>query len=37
MRDIAAELDESFVPEPPGQQRDLPGTRPVTDRPAPGR
>ncbi len=37
MREVASELDESFVPEPPGQQRDIPGTRPVTDRPAPGR
>jgi hypothetical protein len=37
MRDIAADLDESFVPKPPGQQRDIPGTQPVTDRPAPGR
>ncbi|MBB3045737.1 DUF4192 domain-containing protein [Nocardioides soli] len=37
MRDLAGELDESFVPQPPSQQRDLPGTRPTTDRPAPGR
>jgi hypothetical protein len=37
MRDIAADLDESFVPKPPGQQRDISGTQPVTDRPAPGR
>ncbi len=37
MRDIAADLDESFVPKPPGQQRDIPGTQPVTDRPTPGR
>ena len=37
MRDLAGELDESYVPKPPGQQRDIPGTPPVTDRPAPGR
>jgi hypothetical protein len=37
MRDIAADLDESFVSKPPGQQRDIPGTQPVTDRPTPGR
>ncbi|MGB0190152.1 MAG: DUF4192 domain-containing protein [Nocardioides sp.] len=37
MRDLASELDESFVPQPPSQQRDLPGTRPTTDRPARGR
>ena len=37
MRDVATELDESFVPTPPGQQRDLPRTPPTTDRPALGR
>jgi len=37
MRGLATELDESFVPAPPSQQRDLPGTQPNTDRPAPGR
>ena len=37
MRGLAAELDESFVPKPPGQQRGIPGAQPVTDRPAPGR
>ncbi|MDP3890109.1 DUF4192 family protein, partial [Nocardioides sp.] len=37
MRDISAELDESFVPMPPDPQRDIPGSQPVTDRPAPGR
>lgn len=37
MRDLAGELDESFVPRRPSQPRDLPGTRPVTDRPAPDR
>ncbi len=39
MREVASELDESFVPKPPGQQaqRDVPRTQPTTDRPAPGR
>jgi hypothetical protein len=37
MRDLAGELDESFVPKPPEQQRDLPRTQPTADRPAPGR
>lgn len=39
MREVASELDESFVPTPPGQhaQRDVPRTQPSTDRPAPGR
>lgn len=37
MRDLAGELDESFVPKPPEQQRDLPRTRPMTNRPAPDR
>ena len=37
MRDLASELDESFVPKPPERQRNLPRTRPVTDRPAPDR
>jgi hypothetical protein len=39
MREIAAELDESFVPKPPSHhdQRDVPRTQPSTDRPAPGR
>jgi hypothetical protein len=33
------ELDESFVPKPPGHhgQRDVPRDQPATDRPAPGR
>ena len=37
MRDLASELDESFVPKPPEHQRDVPRTQPTTDRPAPGR
>ena len=39
MREVASELDESFVPKPPGHhaQRDVPRTQPTTDRPAPGR
>ncbi len=39
MREIASELDESFVPKPPGHhsQRDVPRGQPATDRPAPGR
>ncbi|WP_183097383.1 DUF4192 domain-containing protein [Nocardioides pelophilus] len=39
MREVASELDESFVPKPPGQnaQRDVPRTQPSTDRSAPGR
>ena len=37
MRGLADELDESFVPKPPGQRRDIPGAQPITDRPAPGR
>ncbi len=37
MRDLAGELDESFVPEPPAHQRDLPPMQPAPDRPAPGR
>jgi hypothetical protein len=37
MREIAAELDQSFVPKPAGHQRDIPGTQPGTDRAAPGR
>jgi hypothetical protein len=37
MRDLAGELDESFVPKPFGQQHDLPHTQPITDRPTPGR
>jgi len=39
MREIAGELDESFVPKPPGHhgQRDAPRGQPATDRPAPGR
>ncbi|GAB2857647.1 DUF4192 domain-containing protein [Nocardioides pacificus] len=37
MCDLAAELDESFVPRSPGQQRDIPGKDTVTDRPTPGR
>lgn len=37
MREIAAELDESFVPRPAGHQRDIPGTQHGTDRPAPSR
>ena len=37
VRDITADLDESFVPKPPGRQRDIPGRQPVTDRPPPGR
>ena len=32
MRQIAAELDESFVPKSPGRQRDIPGTQSGTDR-----
>jgi hypothetical protein len=39
MREVTSELDESFVPKPPGHhtQRDVPRTQPTTDRPAPGR
>jgi hypothetical protein len=39
MREVAAELDESFVPKPPGHhnERDAPRAQPATDRPAPGR
>lgn len=39
MREVAAELDESFVPRPPGHhnERDAPRAQPATDRPAPGR
>jgi len=42
MRDLASELDESFVPKPPEHQREVLRTqrtadRPSTDRPAPGR
>jgi hypothetical protein len=39
MRGVASQLDESFVPKPPGQnaQRDVPRTQPTTDQPAPGR
>ncbi|MEU4418747.1 hypothetical protein, partial [Nocardia salmonicida] len=37
MRDLAGELDESFVPKPPEHQRDVPRTRPTTDRSATGR
>ncbi|GAB3199040.1 DUF4192 domain-containing protein [Nocardioides hungaricus] len=37
MREIAAELDESFVPTPAGHRHDIPGTQPGADRPAPGR
>ncbi|MFC7362226.1 DUF4192 domain-containing protein [Nocardioides astragali] len=39
MREVASELDESFVPKPPGHhtQRDVARTQPTTDRPAPGR
>jgi hypothetical protein len=37
MRELAGELDESFVPNPPSQERDVPHAQPVTDRPAPGR
>src|SRR5690606_13056857 len=37
MRDLAAELDESFVPQPPTHQRDLPPMQPAPNRPAPGR
>jgi len=39
MREVAAELDESFVPKPPGHhnQRDNPRAQPTTDRPTPGR
>lgn len=37
MRDLAAELDESFVPKPPAHLRDLPPMQPAPDRPAPGR
>jgi len=37
MRDLAGELDESFEPKPPEQRRNLPRTRPMTDRPAPDR
>ncbi|TGN65147.1 DUF4192 domain-containing protein [Nocardioides eburneiflavus] len=39
LREVTSELDESFVPKPPGHhtQRDVPRTQPTTDRPAPGR
>jgi hypothetical protein len=37
VRDVTAELDESFVRKPPGQQRAIPSTQPFADRPAPGR
>ena len=39
MREIASELDESFVPKSPGHhgQRDVPRDQPAIDRPAPGR
>ena len=39
MREIASELDESFVPKPPGHTASgtSRGTQPTTDRPAPGR
>lgn len=37
MRDVAGELEESFVPTSPAQQRDVPRTQPTADRPAPGR
>ena len=38
MREVAAELDESFVPKPPGHASGTSrGTQPATDRPAPGR
>jgi hypothetical protein len=39
MLEVASELDESFVPKPPGQnaQRNVPRTQPTTDRAAPGR
>ena len=35
MRDLAGEIDESFVPKPPEHQRDVPRTQPTTERPAP--
>jgi hypothetical protein len=39
MREVASELDESFVPKPLGHhaQQDVPRTQLATDRPAPGR
>ena len=37
VRDLAGQPDESFVPEKPGRQRDIPGTQHLTDRPIPGR
>jgi hypothetical protein len=39
LREVASELDESFVPKRPNHhsQRDVPGTQPITDRPAHGR
>ena len=38
LREVASELDESFVPKPPGHgQRDVPRTKLTIDRPAPGR
>ena len=39
IREVATELDESFVPKPPGHHnhRDAPRAQPATDRPAPGR
>jgi hypothetical protein len=39
LREVAGELDESFVPKTPGHhgQRDVPCTPPISDWPAPGR
>ena len=36
MRELAGELDESFIPQPPAQQRDRPHAPPTAVRPAPG-
>lgn len=35
--EVGADLDESFVPSPPGQPHDIPGAQPLTDRQAPRR
>ncbi|KRB75065.1 hypothetical protein ASE01_17015 [Nocardioides sp. Root190] len=37
LRDMAREVDESFVPKPIGRPRDQLRTQPNSDRPAPGR
>jgi len=38
LREVASELDESFVPRPPGHgQREVPRTKPTIERPASGR